>query len=140
MHSRQVYLALGRPLVPAYRGLSGALLVPRSAFHALSAPASKWRVVVCKRLFRDDLKARALKTKAIVMNTRYWIHLLLPRRFAPAFRTVIPARGAWPVKIAPSTPDAIARTSGTRTDRARATWDLCASTCTRDPRFARGSA
>ena len=42
-------------------------------------------------------------------------------------------------RIVPSTPDAAARTSGTRTGRAKATSALCASICTRDPRIAIGS-
>ena len=60
-------------------------------------------------------------------------------RNAQALRREIAPRAVWPVKVVPRAPDAAARTSGTRTGRVRATLSRCASTYTRDPRFALGS-
>jgi hypothetical protein len=73
--------------------------------------------------------------KAIGMSIVCSIQWRMPRRAEPGFRAVMPPRAAPQAKGAPSRLGAAARTSGTRTARARATLALCALTCTKDSRF-----
>ena len=87
----------------------------------------------------DRMRPSSTSTaRDVATNIGSSIRLQLPRRFGPGVHAASPSRVARPVTVPPSTPDASARTSGMRTGRVRATSLLCASTCTRGPRFALG--
>ena len=84
----------------------------------------------------DRMKLRNTRTmSAITRNIGTSVRLPLRGRLELPFRTLIPLPAPWPVRVVPSTRAGGARTPGTRSDHGKATLALCASICTRNPRF-----